>query len=169
MPMFTEEVVAPPRKSVRATPSLATDLSWLLSVAARPSMQTRYPKLAEIFDGREDLAARVHSFWSDATDEFSSEEMCFTEMQVLVQQAGVIGTTDPDVLWAGIEAAGATVPLARAMPSETPEDRAIFLHRFEQLRQSPALLRSYLDLLEEVWAPVDAMWHDALPILEETG
>ncbi len=63
----------------------------------------------------------------------------------------------------------ATVPLDLAMPSESPEDREIFLDRFRRLRESPELLRSYLDLLEEVWAPVDEMWQQALPILEEAG
>jgi DNA-binding transcriptional ArsR family regulator len=162
--MFTEEASGTRTKAVRATPSLATDLSWLLSVAARPSMQARYPKLAEIFKGREDLADRVRTFWSDCP-----EEMCFSEMQVLVQHAGAVSATDPDELWAAIEAAVATVPLDLSMPSESPEDREIFLDRFRRLRESPELLRSYLDLLEEVWSPVDEMWQQALPILEEAG
>ena len=90
-------------------------------------------------------------------------------MQVLVQHAGVVRSTDPDELWAGIEGAVATMPLDLAMPSESPEDREIFLHRFARLRESPELLRSYLALLEEVWAPVDEMWQQALPVLEEAG
>ncbi len=147
-----------------AAPSLVTDLSWLLSVAARPSMQARYPKLAEIFKGREDLADRVRTFWDDR-----SEETCFSEMQVLAQHAGAIRATEPDELWSAMEAAVATVPLDLAMPSESPEDREIFLARFRRLRESPELLRSYLALLEEVWAPVNEMWQQALPILEEAG
>ena len=162
--MFTEEASGARTKAVRATPSLATDLSWLLSVAARPSMQARYPKLAEMFKGREDLADRVRTFWSD-----SPEEMCFSEMQVLVQHAGAVSATDADELWAAIEEAVATVPLDLSMPSESPEDREIFLDRFRRLRESPELLRSYLDLLEEVWSPVDEMWQQALPVLEEAG
>ena len=63
----------------------------------------------------------------------------------------------------------ATIPLDLSMPSESPEDREIFLDRFRRLRESPDLLRSYLDLLEEVWAPVDDMWQQALPIIEEAG
>jgi DNA-binding transcriptional ArsR family regulator len=164
MPMLTEEVVAPRGKTVSATPSLATDLSWLLSVAARPSMQARHPKLAEIFKGREDLANRVRDFWNDC-----AEETCFTEMQVLAQHAEALSATDAAELWSAIEDALATVPLDLAMPSETPEDREIYLDRFRRLRESPALLRSYLDLLEEVWAPVDDMWQQALPIIEEAG
>ena len=162
--MFTEEATGPRTKSVSATPSLVTDLSWLLSVAARPSMQARYPKLAEMFKGREDLADRVRTFWND-----SSEETCFTEMQVLAQHAGAMSATDPDELWAALEEAVATVRLDLAMPSESPEDREIFLDRFRRLRESPELLRSYLALLQEVWAPVDEMWQQAVPILEETG
>lgn len=147
-----------------ASPSLATDLSWLLSVAARPSMQARYPNLAEMFKGREDLADRVRSFWGDC-----SEEMCFTEMQVLVQHAGALRATDPDAVWAAIEDAVGTIPFDLAMPSESPEDRELFLDRFRRLRESPAFLQSYLAILEEVWAPVDEMWQQALPVLEETG
>ena len=162
--MLTEEATAPRTKAVSASPSLVTDLSWLLSVAARPSMQARYPKLAEMFKGREDLADRVRTFWED-----SAEEMCFSEMQVLAQYGGVGSSTDPEELWAGIERAVATIPLDLSMPSESPEDREIFLDRFSRLRESPDLLRSYLALLEEVWAPVDEMWQQALPIVEEAG
>ena len=162
--MVTEEAAGPRERTVTASPSLATDLSWLLCVAARPSMQARYPKLAEIFDGREDLADRVRTFWGD-----SAEGTSFTEMQVLAQHAGALGATDPDELWSAIEGSVHTVPLDLAMPSETPEDRARYLERFRRLRESPALLRSYLDLLEEVWAPADDMWHQALPVIEESG
>jgi DNA-binding transcriptional ArsR family regulator len=162
--MLTEETVASRTKAVRATPSLATDLSWLLSVAASPSMQTRYPKLAEMFRGREDLAERVRTFWDDG-----AEEPGFTEMQVLVQQAGAVSTTDPAALWGAIEAAVPTVPLDLPMPSESPEDREIFLDRFRRLQESPELLRSYLDLLREVWAPIDELWQQALPVIEEAG
>jgi DNA-binding transcriptional ArsR family regulator len=162
--MFTEETTATPTKRVTATASLATDLSWLLSVAARPSMQARYPKLADVFKGREDLADRVRTFWKDG-----SEESCFSEMLVLAQYGGAVSVTDPDSLWSALEEAVATVPLDLAMPSEAPEDREIFLDRFGRLRESPELVRSYLDLLQEVWAPVDAMWQQALPIIEEAG
>jgi DNA-binding transcriptional ArsR family regulator len=162
--MLTEEALGAKTNAVRATPSLATDLSWLLSVAARPSMQARYPELAEMFKGREDLTDRVRSFWDDC-----SEETCFTEMQVLAQLAGVISATEPDAVWAGIETAVGTVPLDLAMPSESPEDRGIFLDRFRRLRESPGLLPSYVALLEEVWAPVDEMWQRALPAMEEAG
>jgi DNA-binding transcriptional ArsR family regulator len=162
--MFTEDPAGPRTRSVSAAPSLVTDLSWLLSVAARPSMQARYPKLAEIFKGREDLAGRVRTFWEDG-----SEETCFSEMQVLAQHAGAVRATDPDELWRAMGAAVPTIPLDLAMPSESPEDRQIFLSRFRELRDSPDLLQSYLALLEEVWAPVNEMWQQALPILEEAG
>jgi len=162
--MITEEAARPRNKTVSAGPSLATDLSWLLSVAARPSMQERYPNLAEMFTGREDLADRVRGFWGDRSD-----EMCFTEMQVLVQHAGALRATEADAVWAAIEEAVGTIPLDLAMPSESPEDREVFLDRFRRLRESPAFLQSYLAMLREVWAPVDEMWQAALPVLEETG
>jgi DNA-binding transcriptional ArsR family regulator len=162
--MLTEEITVPRTKSVSAAPSLVNDLSWLLSVAARPSMQARYPNLAEMFKGREDLAERVRTFWDDCAD-----EICFSEIQVLAQHAGALGATEPDELWAGIEAAVPTVPLDLALASESPEDREIFLARFRRLRESPELLASYVALLQEVWAPVNEMWQRSLPMLEEAG
>jgi DNA-binding transcriptional ArsR family regulator len=163
--MLTEGESGPRTKQVAASASLVSDLSWLLHVAARPSMQARYPNLAEMFNGREDLANRVRTFWSESTE----EESCFTEMQVLAQHAGAVRVTDPATLWAAIEEAVGTVPLDLEMPSETPEDRRIYLERLRRLRESPALLRSYLELLAEVWASVDAMWQQALPVIEESG
>ncbi len=162
--MFTEE--AEPRRPavVTASPSLASDLSWLLSVAARPSMQARYPQLAEMFNGREDLADCVRGFWGEG-----SEETCFTEMQVLAGHAGALTETDPEVLWQALEAAVVTVPLDLEMPSESAEERATYLDRFRRLKQSPELVRAYIDLMKEVWGPVDAMWQQALPVIEEAG
>jgi DNA-binding transcriptional ArsR family regulator len=161
--MFTEETLARRPKSVTAAPSLASDLSWLLSVAARPSMQARYPQLVEMFNGREDLADCVRNFWS------GPDEICFTEMQVLAHHGGALGETVPEALWEAIETAVATVPLDLDMPSESREEREIYVDRFRRLRESPTLLRSYLELLKEVWAPVDAMWQQALPVIEEAG
>ena len=42
----------------------------------------------------------------------------------------------------------ATVSLDLDMPSESPEERAIFLDRFRRLKESPELLGSYLELLQ---------------------
>ena len=162
--MLTDETVVHGPRSVTAAPSLATDLSWLLSVAARPSMQARYPKLAEMFNGREDLADRVKNFWDDGSD-----EICFTEMQALAHHAGALGETHPDALWRAIDVAVATVPVDLEMPSEGAEERAVFRNRFRRLKESPELVRSYLELLQEVWGPVDDMWQQALPVIEEAG
>ena len=164
MPIFTEDTPSARRTSVTASPSLASDLSWLLSVAARPSMQARYPQLAEMFSGREDLADRVRGFWGEG-----SEETCFSEMQILAHHAGALTETDPDALWGAIESAVATVPLDLEMPSEDPGERRTYLDRFRQLRESPELVRAYLDLMREVWAPVDDMWQQALPVIAEAG
>jgi len=163
--MLTEEDAGPREKQVTAAASLVSDLSWLLHVAARPSMQARYPNLTEMFKGREDLADRVRTFWNDCTE----EESCFTEIQLLAQHADAVRVTDPDALWPALEEAVATIPLDLEMPSESSEDREIYLARLRRLRESPALLRSYLELLETVWASVDAMWQESLPVIEEAG
>ena len=163
--MLTEEDAGPREKQVTAAASLVSDLSWLLHVAARPSMQARYPNLTEMFKGREDLADRVRTFWNDCTE----EESCFTEIQLLAQHADAVRVTDPDALWPALEEAVATIPLDLEMPSESSEDREIYLARLRRLRESPALLRSYLELLETVWVSVDAMWQESLPVIEEAG
>jgi DNA-binding transcriptional ArsR family regulator len=162
--MFMDEEVRPTTKSVTASPSLATDLSWLLFVAARPEMQVRYPKLAEMYKGREDLAARVRNFWDDW-----SEATCFAEMQVLAHHGGALSETDPEGLWRAIESGVATVPLDLEMPSESAEERAVYVERFRLLRSSPDLLQSYLELLREVWGPINDTWQQALPLIEEAG
>ena len=140
--MFTDETELHGPTSVTAAPSLATDLSWLLSVAARPSMQARYPKLAEMFDGREDLADRVKSFWDDGSD-----EICFTEVQALAHHAGALGQTRPGALWQAIEVGVATIPVDLEMASEGAEEQAVFRDRFRRLKESPQLVRSYVELL----------------------
>ena len=161
--MFTDDPVLEVRRSVRSSPSLVTDLAWLL-LAARPSVQAKHPKLAEMFSGREDLADRVRGFWGEGSEETSS-----TELQILAQYAGVTCETNPDLVWPALEAAVATVPLELEMPSETSEELAKCADRLRQLSESPELVRAYLDLLQEVWGPVDAMWQQALPIIEEAG
>jgi ArsR family transcriptional regulator len=149
---------------VTAEPSLASDLSWLLSVAARPALQARYPQLAGIFDGRADLVARVQGFWGDG-----AVEACFSEMQILATQEDALTGTDPDALWDAIERAVPTASLKLDLPSETPEDLALYAWRLERLKESPELLASYLELLRDVWAPVDAVWQQAVPVIEEAG
>jgi DNA-binding transcriptional ArsR family regulator len=162
--MITEEEAPRTARSVSSAPSLVCDLTWLLHVAVRPSMQVRYPQLAEMFSGREDLADRARAFWGDG-----NEDICFTELQVLAHLGGAIRTTDPDVLWDAVERMAPVAPLHLVMPSETPEELEVIVKRMARLRESPALLRTYIDLLKEVWAPVHENWRQALPVMEETG
>jgi DNA-binding transcriptional ArsR family regulator len=163
--MMMDEVSSPPvRRVVSAGASLACDLSWILSVAAHPSWRPKYPFLSDMFLGREELAERVRGFWSD-----QRHGTCFGEMHVLANHGGAITTTDPEVLWRALHAAAATVPLDLGLESETHEDRAAIVSRLQQLKASPELLRSYIDLLREVWEPLDELWQSALPRLEESG
>jgi DNA-binding transcriptional ArsR family regulator len=164
--------------SVRAHPSLASDLAWLLLTAASPSVRTHYlarvdasPPPASMcgaaamaFDGRPDLAERVRTFWDDADGETS-----FTEMHILSHYAGALEATEPDVLWTALERAIPTMPVELDMASESDEELALFSSRFRRLKDSPAFVRSYLDLLAEVWAPVNDMWQQRLPAIEQAG
>src|SRR6516225_11900418 len=106
MPMFTEDPVAQTTRHVAAAASMATDLSWLLCGAAKQSMRDRYPQLAVIFSGREDLSERVRTFWGDG-----AEEVGFTEMHILSHYAGALYETQPDAVWSALEEGVAVVPL----------------------------------------------------------
>jgi DNA-binding transcriptional ArsR family regulator len=90
-------------------------------------------------------------------------------MHILAYYSGALYSTDPDELWAALERAVATVPLDLDVPSESAEELVLFSDRFRRLKESPTLVRSYLDLLKEVWAPVNEMWQQALPAIEEAG
>ncbi|HVA09063.1 MAG TPA: metalloregulator ArsR/SmtB family transcription factor [Acidimicrobiales bacterium] len=160
---MTADDVLPSRQGTTylTAPSLACDLSWVLSVALRPAWRPRFPLAAAVFEGREDLVERIRAFWP--------EDLCFTEMQVLAHHAGALGETSPSALWSALEAAVSSVPTDIPLQSESPEERAIFLRRLEELKASPALRRAYLDLLRDVWEPIDESWRAALPMLEESG
>ena len=164
--MLTEEERPRTTRSVTSAASLACDLTWLLHVAAKPGMQARYPQLADMFNGREDLADRVRMFWGDDTEETN---LTGTEMQVLAHVGGALRTTDPGTLFRAIEAAVPMAPLDLDMSSESPEDIEVIVDRIAQLKESPAFLRAYIDLLEEVWTPVDGTWQQALPLIAESG
>src|SRR6202046_5046943 len=158
MPMSIDEPsVAPRQRTIQSSPSLAIDLSWILSVAVRPHWRPTFPTVAEHLAQREELSERVRTFWSD-----TPEGLCFTEMQVLAHHAGALGVTSADELWAALEGAIATVPTDIALESESPEERRIFLQRLEQLKASPELFRSYMDLLREVWEPIAEVWEPAV-------
>jgi DNA-binding transcriptional ArsR family regulator len=119
---------------------------------------------AIVFNDRPDLAERVRTFWDDAGDETS-----FTEMHILAYYSGALYATDPEVLWEALERAIPTAPLNLDVPSESPDELVIFSDRFRRLKESPKLVRAYLDLLREVWGPVDEMWQQSLPAIEEAG
>jgi DNA-binding transcriptional ArsR family regulator len=163
--MTMNDPVTPTRQRTLLTaPSLAMDLSWVLSVAVRPHWRHKFPTVSEQLARRGDLAERVRTFWSDST-----RDTCFTEMQVLAHHAGALGETSPPALWAALEGAISTVPTDIALESELPEDRLVFLGRLERLKEFPALFRSYMDLLREVWEPMDEIWQPTLPMLREAG
>jgi DNA-binding transcriptional ArsR family regulator len=127
-------------------------------------MRDRYPQMAAIFSGREELSERVRTFWGDG-----AEETGFTEMHILSHYAGALYETDADALWRALERGIPTVPLELDVPSESPEEIAVYRDRFRRLQESPALVRSYLDLMKEVWEPVNEMWQQARPLIEEAG
>jgi DNA-binding transcriptional ArsR family regulator len=178
VPILSDQPNTAVQRSISAVPSLASDLSWLLLAAASPSRRERHLErvgatpspdgmcggAAIVFDDRPDLAERVRTFWDDDGDETS-----FTEMHILAHYSGALYATDPEVLWEALERAIPTAPLDLDVPSEDPEELVIFANRFRRLKESPELARAYLDLLREVWAPVNEMWQQSLPAIEEAG
>jgi ArsR family transcriptional regulator, arsenate/arsenite/antimonite-responsive transcriptional repressor len=153
-----------PEPTFRSTPSLACDLTWILWVALKAQSPDNHPLAAELLGGRQDLIERIRAFWAD-----DGPGVCFTELQILAHHAGALGESSPGQLWAALEGAIPTVRTDLGLESESPEDRAVFRHRLERLKASPALVGSYLDLLRDVWAVVDATWQAARPGLEESG
>jgi DNA-binding transcriptional ArsR family regulator len=116
------------------------------------------------FDESPGLAERVRAFWGD-----SDEETSLTEVQILAQHGGAFDVTDPEVLWPALERAVATVSLDLDIPSESEADLGLFSDRLRRMKEDPALVRSYLELLAEVWAPVNDMWQQWLPAMEQAG
>ena len=145
-------------------PSLACDLTWLLWVALKPEWRDNHPLASEILGKHEDLVDRIRTFWADL-----GPGVCFTEVQILAHHAGALGETSPTALWAALEAAVPTVPMDLPLESESAEDRTVFLQRLERLKSSPSLVRSYLEMLRQVWDLVDEVWQAALPTLDESG
>jgi len=161
---MNEQDVRSPEPTFRSTPSLACDLTWILWVALQSEWRDNHPQASALLAEREDLVERIRSFWAE-----DGPGTCFTEVQILAHHAGALGESSPTGLWAALERAIPTVPTDLGLESESPEDRAVFLHRLELLKASPALVDSWLDLLRQVWAVVDEIWQAALPGLEESG
>jgi DNA-binding transcriptional ArsR family regulator len=161
--MIMDERETPrPARSFVTAPSLACDLTWILWVALKPSSPPKIPLASELLAPHPELIERIRAFWT-------GPPTCFTELQILAQHAGVLGETSPTALWAGIEEAVATVPTDWPLQSESAKDRAIFVDRLEQLKRSPDLVRSYVELLRDVWEVADEIWQAALPDLGESG
>jgi len=159
-----EAATRPASRTYLSGPSLACDLTWILWVALKPEWRDNHPLASQILEQRDDVVDRIRAFWAD-----TGPGICFTEVQILAHQAGALGETSPGALWAALESAVATVPTDLGLESESAEDRAVFLRRLERLKSSPTLVRSYLDLLRQVWDLVDDVWQEARPRLEEAG
>jgi ArsR family transcriptional regulator len=120
-----------------------------------------------MFDAREDLADRVSAFWGD--DNQKPFFLIGTVVQALAHAGGALRTTDPGTLWHAIESAVPQVSLDLVMPSESPEDIEAIRDRLAELKESPARVRAFLDLLQEVWMPVDELWQQSLPGITDSG
>jgi DNA-binding transcriptional ArsR family regulator len=152
-----------PYRVVRSGPSIACDLSWVIHVATRPSWKPRFPALSDLFDTRPDLVERVLAFWPEQAD------LCFTELQCLAHHAGALGETSPEALWKALREAVDTIPTDLGLESEDADERLIFLDRLQQFKDSPELVTKYIQLLSDLWEPVNERWQASLPELEAAG
>ena len=166
MPMFTEEALARRPKSGQrhALPGHATCPGSSPSRPG-PTMQARYPKLAEMFKGRKTSQTGSANFWGDG-----AEETCFTEMQVLAQHAGARRRDGPGRALGGPRDGGGHRP---ARPGDALGERPR-TGRYSSLASASSGSRLRYcartsSSSQEVWAPVDDMWQQALPVIEEAG
>jgi DNA-binding transcriptional ArsR family regulator len=149
-------------RNIESGPSLVVELSWILSGAVRPSWRQLYPHFDAAYSGREDVAERVRAFWKDG-----NVDTCFGEVTVVGHHAGVLEATEPDQVWAALAAAIPTLPTDLGLESETPEVREILIDRVRQLRESPARAAEYIELLRQVWQPMNDAWQSQIPELRE--
>src|SRR5579875_2293441 len=164
MPMTMETASpSPGTEMYLSAPSLACDLSWVMSVGLRPDWRPNFPTLDELFAARTDLVDRLRSFWPE------DPAIRFTEMLLLADHVGALGETSPEALGTALRDAVPTVATDIPLESESPEERIVFLSRLERLKASPELTGRYLDLLRDVWEPVNSTWQAAVPLLAESG
>jgi DNA-binding transcriptional ArsR family regulator len=125
----------------------------------------REPKATDVrprFHPSPQLQERVRSFWGDG-------ERCFTELLVLADRGQVLEEAVPDVVFAGLEAAATGPSRLELLESEKPEDQVRFRDRLDRLRREPELRHAWLQLLEDVWSEVGALWQEAKAAVEVYG
>src|SRR5271155_1389589 len=138
-----------PRVSVR--PSVAIEIEWALASGEREDYRRDHPVLAEVYDSRPELRARVESMWGPG------EEMScggFMELMVLAHDGGLLFSTDADELLGRLGplcAASPTRPDGLPLLSETAEDRRVILLRLERLRESAERRGEYVELVRDMW------------------
>ncbi len=190
--MFIDETATRVQQpSVTASASLASDLSWFLSVAARPRCRPSTPSWP-----RCSTAART---WPSASAPSGTtaprrraSPRCRCSRTTAAGPARPIPTRSGGPLRRGGHRPGRAghaaresrrarrrrlpVPRLRESPAQCSTCRrraprsARSTPRPAPLAQGvPRAGRAYLDLLKEVWAPVNDMWQQALPLIEEAG
>lgn len=143
------------RTTVEVYPSLAVDLSWAVFGAGSESLRRRHPVVAALFERRPELADRLCGFWG-------GPDSYWPELALLAAHGGVLGATEADELWRGIERAAAAPPPPLELRTEPPAVRDAYRDRVERLHRSSELRAGYLALAREVWAELGDEWGPGL-------
>jgi DNA-binding transcriptional ArsR family regulator len=134
---------------IQVAPSAALELMWVLHNAkADHVLEGRFSSLEPV---RVRLGPALKSFWAD-------DVRGFTEMVVLAQRSGSLRELDIDAFFAGLDQAARSSAATPSLLSESPAERAAIARRLELLRSDPGIRAGYIELLERVWAAVNAEW-----------
>ncbi|HUJ64468.1 MAG TPA: metalloregulator ArsR/SmtB family transcription factor [Acidimicrobiales bacterium] len=153
MPVVHDTPAAPPELQVRyvVKSSLVMELVWALMIHEGEPDPERYPARAKRFLAAPGLEDRIAAFWADG-------DPCFTELFIVAERADSIYESDPEHLWAALEAGTTAEPGREEMSSETPADRARYKQRLARLRDDPEVRAGWLQLIKDVWAAVAEQW-----------
>lgn len=135
----------------RVADSLAADLVWALMVQPGEPDPERYPVRARRFESAPGLEQELREFWSDGVT-------CYVEVLLAADRGGVLYETQADRFWEGLERGAAARPRLEPLPTETPEEQAIFRERLRRLHQEADLRARWMDLLRRVWDAVGSRW-----------
>ena len=139
--MAPYDYLPPPPRRTELAPSVAIELSWLVTSCTGPT---------SLLDVPSDLAARAETFWEDG-------QGLMIEMLVVAQQLGCLTGWSADPLF-DLARAPIRVPAELALETESEEDQRLTLARVERLARDGGVRKRYSKLLRDLWALADPSW-----------
>jgi DNA-binding transcriptional ArsR family regulator len=151
--------IDPGRPACRAvSPSAPSELAWLLNLLAQTARYAE-PALAELDASllpginrlRQPVLVRTQRLWSDGL------AGC-PELIYAADLADCLLDDEPKRLWAWLAKADAGSTAARAMLTETEQDRPAIVGRLNRLRDDAEARHAYRDVLTDVWQMASSAW-----------